>query len=337
MQQRGLGERVALAMPVEETIVGRSVCIQQVRQVVQQVARYPNVTVLLQGESGTGKEVVAHAIHALSARASHAFVDINCAALPETLIETELFGAESGAFTDAKATHEGHILRADGGTLFLDEVGEMPLLMQPKLLRFLENRRFRRVGGVRELHVDTRIISATNVDLRRAIAKQTFREDLFYRLNVVPIQLPPLRERLEDIELLVEHYLSTLATDMRQPTLQVSPDALTLLTRYTWPGNIRELFAVLQSGSILCEGNLIMPHDLPSHLLTSQRDADVQVYSLATHFHLPPEGLDLPTFLSSIEQTLVCEALARCNGNQVKAAALLHLSRDQLRYRLPRP
>jgi len=338
VQNRGTTfyEHVQQDVPIEQRIVGQSPLMRQVRQVVQQVARYPHATVLLQGESGTGKEVVAHAVHHFSQRASRNFVDINCAALPETLIETELFGVESGAFTDAKTSREGHILRADGGTLFLDEIGEMPLTMQAKLLRFLETHRFRRVGGVRELHVDVRLISATNVDLQRAISKRTFREDLYYRLNVVTITLPSLRERLEDIPLLVDHYLYTIAKETSEQEVQVSPEAMELLTRYEWPGNVRELFAVLQSGTILCDGNVVMPQDLPLHIQTYREDASQRLLALSQQFHLPPEGLDLRALLGDIEQRLVREALTRCHGNQMQAAALLRLSRDQLRYRLPR-
>jgi two-component system response regulator AtoC len=338
VQKRGTTfyEHVQQDVPIEQSIVGQSSLIRQIRQVVQQVARHPHATVLLQGESGTGKEVVAHAIHLLSPRVSRNFVDINCAALPEMLIETELFGVESGAFTDAKTSREGHILRADGGTLFLDEIGEMPLTMQAKLLRFLETHRFRRVGGMREIHVDVRLISATNVDLQRAILKRAFREDLYYRLNVVTITLPPLRERLEDIPLLVEHYLHKHVEETGEQDVQVSPKAMELLTRYEWPGNVRELFAVLQSGMILCDGNVVMPQDLPLHIQTYRQDATKRLLALSQQFHLPPEGLDLRAFLDNIEQQFMREALTRCHGNQMQAAALLRLSRDQLRYRLPK-
>lgn len=324
---------------IEQLIVGRSPQIEHVRQIVQQVAHYPHATVLLQGESGTGKEVVAHVIHTCSNRAARNFVAINCAALPETLIETELFGVESGAFTDAKDSREGLVLRADGGTLFLDEIGEMPLNMQAKLLRFLETHRFHRVGGVRELHLDVRIISATNLDLRNAIARGSFREDLYYRLNVVTIQLPPLRERLEDIDVLVEHYLHKYVQEIgvqEVQSVQVSSEAMEFLTRYQWPGNVRELFAVLQSSMILCEGTVVMPHDLPLHIQTYRENETERLFALYQQLHLPPEGLDVRALLCNIEQRLVHEALTRCNGNQVQAAALLHLSRDQLRYRLPK-
>lgn len=338
VQQRGslLYESVQQDDAIARVIVGRSQPIQQVQRIVQQVARYAHVTVLLQGESGTGKEVVAQAIHAFSQRASHNFVAINCAALPETLIETELFGAESGAFTDAKSSRDGYFLQADGGTLFLDEIGELPLNMQAKLLRFLETHRFRHVGGVKELHVDTRIISATNVDLQQAVGNRTFREDLFYRLNVVTITLPPLRERPEDIPLLVDYYLPKHVEESPEQRMQVSPEAMELLIRYEWPGNVRELFAVLQSSSILCEGNVLTPLDLPLYIQTYRENATQRLVELSRQFHLPAEGLDLRAFLDDIEQRFVREALTRCHGNQVQAAALLRLSRDQLRYRLPK-
>ena len=185
-------------------VVGTSPVMREVAQQMRQVAAAPDTTVLLQGETGTGKEVFAHAIHALSRRSAYQFVDVNCAAIPETLWETELFGVEAGAFTDAKTAREGYLLRADGGTLFLDEVGSMPQAVQAKLLRFLETRSFRRVGSLKEIHVHLRVISATNVDLHEAVARRTFREDLYYRLQVITLYLPPLRHRLEDIEPLVQ-------------------------------------------------------------------------------------------------------------------------------------
>src|SRR5947209_6605672 len=188
-------------------LVGRSHAMQEIVTLIRQVAAYPKTTVLLQGESGTGKDVVAHAIHELSPRAHHPFIPINCAAIPLTLLETELFGVEAGAFTDAKITREGYLSRANRGTLFLDEIGSMPLALQAKLLRFLETRSFLRVGGTKELHVDLRIISATNIDLKAAVAHKAFRDDLFYRLEVITLTLPPLRARTEDIEPLVEHFL----------------------------------------------------------------------------------------------------------------------------------
>ncbi len=253
--------------PIERLgiVVGRSRVMQEIAVLVRQVAAYPMTTVLLQGESGTGKDVIARLIHALSRRADAPFVDINCAAIPETLLETELFGVEAGAFTDARVSREGYLLRADGGTLFLDEIGSMPLVLQAKLLRFLETRSFRRVGSTKELHVDLRVVSATNVDLQAAVARKTFRDDLFYRLKVITITLPPLRERPEDIELLVEHFLQLQSIEGEEP-LRISREALALLQRYSWPGNVRQLRAVIQRGHILCENGVILPQDLPEEI-----------------------------------------------------------------------
>ncbi|SRR5579875_751636 len=321
--------------PIERLgiVVGRSRAMQEIAALVRQVALYPMTTVLLQGESGTGKDVIARMIHALSRRATAPFVDINCAAIPETLLETELFGVEAGAFTDARVSREGYLLRADGGTLFLDEIGSMPLVLQAKLLRFLETHSFRRVGSTKELHVDLRVVSATNVDLQAAVARRAFRDDLFYRLKVITITLPPLRERPEDIEPLVEHFLHLQTLEGEKP-LRISPQALELLQRYSWPGNVRQLRAVIQRGHILCNDSIILPEDLPEEIQQAGSSASSNLYEIQQQLSLPPDGLDLRAFLSEIERKFIQEALARCHGNQVQAAALLHISRDQLRYRL---
>lgn len=315
-------------------IIGKSPAMQKVAHLVRQVAMYPT-TVLLQGESGTGKDVVARAIHELSNRAAYQFVPINCAAIPETLLETELFGVEAGAYTDAKSSREGYLLRADGGTLFLDEISSMPLVLQAKLLRVLETHSFRRVGSTREIHVDLRVISATNIDLKAAAEHKTFREDLLYRLKVITISLPPLRERLEDIEPLVEHFLQVHSSP-EEPALHMNAEAMELLKRYSWPGNVRELRSVIQHGQVMCENNEIRPQDLPESIRRAGDGARVRLQELQAQMHLPPEGIDLLTFLSGIEKEFVREALERCHGNQVQAAALLGISRDQLRYRLQR-
>lgn len=315
-------------------IIGKSPVMQKVAHLVRQVAMYPT-TVLLQGESGTGKDVVARAIHELSNRAAYQFVPINCAAIPETLLETELFGVEAGAYTDAKSSREGYLLRADGGTLFLDEISSMPLVLQAKLLRVLETHSFRRVGSTREIHVDLRVISATNIDLKAAAEHKTFREDLLYRLKVITISLPPLRERLEDIEPLVEHFLQVHSSP-EEPALHMNAEAMELLKRYSWPGNVRELRSVIQHGQVMCENNEIRPQDLPESIRRAGDGARVRLQELQAQMHLPPEGIDLLTFLSGIEKEFVREALERCHGNQVQAAALLGISRDQLRYRLQR-
>lgn len=314
-------------------LIGRSAIMQDVAKMVRQVAHYPSTTVLLQGESGTGKDVVARAIHELSSRAAYQFVPINCAAIPEPLLETELFGVEAGAYTDAKVSREGYLLRADGGTIFLDEIGSMPLVLQAKLLRVLEERTFRRVGGTREIHVNLRVISATNVNLEAAVLHRTFRDDLYYRLNVITIELPPLRRRSEDVPLLVEHFLRMYSVEGEEP-LRISPEALEILQRYSWPGNVRELKSVVQRGQIVCDNNIILPKDLPDDLRIATTGASLRLQELQQQLHLPPEGMDMLAFLASIEQRLIKEALARCHGNKVQAAALLGITRDQLRYRL---
>src|SRR5579863_4229113 len=317
-------------------VIGRSQVMREIASQVYQVAAYPKTTVLLQGESGTGKDVVAHAVHELSSRAHHPFIPINCAAIPTTLLETELFGVEAGAFTDAKTTREGHLLRADGGTLFLDQIGSMPLVLQAKLLRFLETRSFRRVGGTKEIHVNLRVVSATNIDLKAAMQHKAFREDLFYRLEVITLVLPPLRERPEDIEPLVEHFLQLHSSEGEEP-LRVHPDAMELLVGYSWPGNVRQLRSVIQRGQIMCDGREIFPKDLPEELLKASSRAARSLQEIQTQLSLPPEGVDLPAFLGSIERRFVTDALERCHGNQVRAATMLRLTRDQLRYRLAHP
>ncbi len=322
---------------IEQLLIGKSASMRTVIATIRQIAQHPNTTVLLQGESGTGKDVVARAIHLQTHRSMHAFVAINCAAIPETLLETELFGVEAGAFTDARVSREGYFLRADGGTLFLDEIGAMPLSLQAKLLRFLETKSFRRIGGTKELHVNLRVISATNVDLKAAVAQKSFRDDLFYRLQVLTLYLPSLRERPEDIEVLVAHFLDQQNANLsacEQP-LKVDRTAMDVLLRYSWPGNVRELFSVLQHGSILCDEREIFPKDLPDYVCTVSVNETQRLQELCQQMHLPPEGVNLQALLADIERTFIREALERCGGNQVQSAALLGMSRDQLRYRLP--
>jgi two-component system response regulator AtoC len=314
-------------------VVGNSPAMREVAAQMRRVAASPDTTVLLQGETGTGKEVFARAIHSLSRRAAYQFVDINCAAIPETLWETELFGVEAGAFTDAKTSREGYLLRADGGTLFLDEIGAMPQAVQAKLLRFLETRSFRRVGSLKEIHVRLRVISATNVDLHDAVVHRNFREDLYYRLQVITLYLPPLRNRPEDIEPLIRHFLHIYSPE-GEKALRISPEALELLQRYSWPGNIRELRSVIQRGQILCQNREISSEDLPAVIRQSSQSHIERLQELQERIHLPPEGMDLPAFIAGIERRLVQEALDVCHGNQVRAATLLGLTRDQLRYRM---
>ena len=285
-------------------------------------------TVLLTGDSGTGKEVVARAIHRASSRSAGPFVALNCAALPEQLLESELFGYEKGAFTGAYASRPGRLEQAAGGTLFLDEAGETSPLVQAKLLRVLEAREFQRLGGAKVLKADVRLVAATNRDLHAAIARGDFREDLFYRLSVFEIHLPPLRERPEDILLLTERFLEDLSRAVGRPAPGVSRDARELLLAYSWPGNVRELRNALERAVILSEGGLVQVEHLP--IAVAQTGA-ARVASAAA-VELPPGGLDL----DELEKTLVAQALERAKNNRSRAAKLLGLTRAQLYTRLER-
>lgn len=285
-------------------------------------------TVLLTGESGTGKEVVARAVHRASARSSGPFVALNCAALPEQLLESELFGYEKGAFTGAYASRAGRLEQAAGGTLFLDEAGETSPLVQAKLLRVLEAREFQRLGGAKVLRADVRIVAATNRDLHAAIARGDFREDLFYRLSVFEIHLPPLRERPEDVLLLTERFLEDLSRNVGRPAPGISREARELLLAYSWPGNVRELRNALERAVILSEGGLVQAEHLP---IAVARSSNARVASAAA-IELPSTGLDL----DALEKTLVTQALERAKNNRSRAARLLGLTRAQLYTRLER-
>lgn len=307
-------------------IVGESKEMRRVAELVQRVAQ-GNATVLLQGESGTGKEVVANAIHRQGPRADKPFVVINCAAIPDTLLESELFGFEAGAFTSAKSRKKGLLEMADKGTLFLDEIGEMKPQMQVKILRVLETKTLRRVGGTSDIKVDVRFIAATNRDLRAAVRDGTFREDLYYRLSVVVIDLPPLRERMEDMELFAAAFVDEFNRAMGKNITGISAEALRLMKDYHWPGNIRELRNVIERAMVLCDGGQIQPAHLPAEL--GAANAHLQLPAT-----LPAEGVNLEDLVSQMELRLIKDALARTGGNQVEAARLLSISRDQLRYRL---
>ncbi len=326
---------IELDDPIAGMIIGQSPAIQKIITAVRQVASYPKARILIQGESGTGKDVVAQAIHKAGQRSSSpgAFVAINCAAIPELLMETELFGVEAGAYTDAKVARDGLLARAHRGTLFLDEIGSMPLILQAKLLRFLETWSFRRVGGMKEFHVQLRIIAATNVDLQAAVARKEFRDDLFYRLKVVTLFTPLLRDHREDIPLLIEHFLQR-ESSQRGIFLRISDEALSLLLHYDWPGNVRELQHAIELGGILCKDNIIQASDLLSVVSPPQMHVNLQAVDFLQMLSLPIEGIDLPGFLANIEYAFIQEALKRCGYNQVHAAALLGISRDKLRYRL---
>ena len=309
-----------------DNVVGPSKKMKEIIALARKVARSEASTVLLRGESGSGKDVIARAIHYESGRASAAFMNITCTALPDTLLESELFGHERGAFTDAKNQKKGLFELADGGTLFLDEIGDMSPSLQAKLLRVLEEKKFRRVGGTADVKIDVRVIAATNRDLEKAIRERTFREDLFYRLNIIPIDLPLLRERPEDIPALVDHFLAHFSREFKRPFKSVTPGAMARLKAHPWPGNVRELrnalerACLLASSEVIDEGDLLLGRPAPAG--TPGTGADPVV--------LPPGGL----VLEELEKSLVVQALERSGGNQTKAASLLGISRDQLRYRM---
>jgi DNA-binding NtrC family response regulator len=291
---------------------------------INDVAQSASSTVFLRGESGTGKDLVAKTIHYNSDRATRPFMNITCTAIPEALLESELFGHERGAFTDAKQQKRGLIELADGGTVFLDEVGDMPPTLQAKLLRFLEEKAFRRVGGVSDITVDIRVIAATNRDIKKLIEQGKFREDLFYRLNIIGVDLPPLRDRGDDISLLAEHYTELFARELRRPIVGITPAAIKKLTDYSWPGNVRELRNVIERATLLCKHSRIDANDLVIDRLTGP--------SSNNGYEMPMTGIKL----ADVEESLVRQALAHSANNQSKAAKLLHLSRDQLRSRMVR-
>jgi two-component system response regulator AtoC len=302
-------------------IVGVSDAIADLRALVAKVATSPASTVLLTGESGTGKDLVAKVLHYSSDRSARPFMNITCSALPEPLLESELFGHERGAFTDARMQKRGMLETADGGTVYLDEIGEMVPALQAKLLRFLEEKAFKRVGAATDIQVDVRVIAATNRNLEEEVAKGRFRSDLFYRLNVLPITLPPLRSHVEDIPVLTAFFVDGFNREFRKNVLGAPPATLRLLQSYGWPGNVRELRNVIERAMLLCEGDRLEPADFAAVKVTSASADGVE---------LPASGLDL----EQLERSLVVQALKRSNGNQTKAATLLGLNRDQIRYRI---
>ncbi len=311
-----------------DAIIGKHPSMLRLFETIKQVARTGISTVFLRGDTGTGKDLVARVIHHNSDRAANPFVNVTCTALSESLLESELFGHERGAFTDAKLQKKGLFELADSGTVFLDEVGDMPAALQAKLLRFLEERKFRRVGGTREISVDVRVIGATNRDLEKAIEQGQFRRDLMYRLNVVTVTLPPLRARGEDVRLLAQHFVARFAQEFKKPTVQVSDATYALLQDYSWPGNVRELRNVVERAVLLCRNNLVTPDDL----VLARTEPQGWEWNL-DHITLPPDGFDFEK-LRRLERHLLEQALARTGNNQTQAARLLNLSRDRLRYRL---
>ncbi|MBI1876226.1 MAG: sigma-54-dependent Fis family transcriptional regulator [Acidobacteria bacterium] len=304
-----------------DRIVGESGAVKELKTLLKKIAVSPASTVLLTGETGTGKDLAAKVLHYHSDRAAGPFMNITCSALPEALLESELFGHERGAFTDARQQKKGLFEMADGGTVFLDEIGEMAPGLQAKLLRVLEDKHFKRVGGVADLRVDVRVVAATNRNLEQSVKDGKFREDLYYRLNVLAISLPSLRDRAEDIPILINYYVDTFNREFRKRIRGVGADAMQGLRQYGWPGNVRELRNAVERAMILAEADLLTATDFP--MLKS-------ALPISQGFQLPATGVDL----EQLERDLVDQALRRSAGNRTHAAALLGLNRDQIRYRI---
>ncbi|MBA4372423.1 MAG: DNA-binding response regulator [Thermodesulfovibrio sp.] len=308
-------------------IIGRSSEMLKIFDLTRKVAKSDATTILLQGESGTGKDLIAKVVHYESSRAERPFMDINCTALPESLIESELFGHEKGAFTDAKQMKKGLFELSEGGTVFLDEIADIKLSTQAKLLKVIENKTFKRIGGIKDISVDLRIIAATNKVLSEEVKKGNFREDLYYRLKVIPVVLPPLRERQGDILLLGAHFIEEFNREFKKHVKKLSPETETAFLEYPWPGNIRELKNVIERAMILENHEYILPEHLPLELLSF----DTKALNLAgASISIPPGGIDI----EQVEKELIRQALEVTKWNQTKAAKLLTLTRDALRYRM---
>jgi two-component system response regulator PilR (NtrC family) len=317
-------------------IIGRSELMLDVFRMVETIAT-TNSTILITGESGTGKDLVARAIHYNSLRREHPFVALNCGGVPETLLESELFGHMRGAFTGADTNKKGLIEVAEKGTIFLDEIGEMNAAMQVKLLRVLQDRRFRRLGGTEEVQADIRVVAATNQDLEKMVAEGKFREDLFYRVNVIPMRLPPLRDRREDIPLLAEHFLSKYSEQMDKPVHSISNEATVLLQAYGWPGNVRELENVIERAVALERSAAVLPESLPAQLRAGAGQTVAEAGAFTASLDLPPlpdlgEGFDLEARGEDLYRHYIALALERAGGVQVKAAEMLGMSFRSFRY-----
>ena len=321
-----------------EFVRGQSAAMEAVYTVVDQVAQSESTSVLSEGESGTGKELIAHRIHELSARRDKPLLEVNCAAIPRELLESELFGHEKGAFTDARQQKQGLLELANGGTLFLDEVGEMSLQIQVKLLRVLERMTFKRVGGTKDITVSVRVISATNQNLETMVREQRFREDLYFRLKVVPIRVPPLRERREDILPLARHFLAQFNRQFGKTFEAIDAGAEQVLLSYPWPGNIRELRNLFERIVLLSQGTRILPGHLTTAIAPQPARGDATsldtLRSVLEAGQIPDGGFDLEAVLGQIEREIIQRALDRSNGNQSRTAGLLQMKRDKLRYRM---
>ena len=307
-----------------DNIIGNSPAIQPVFSRMEKIL-HTDSTVLILGESGTGKELVARAIHFNGSRKEKPFIAINCGAIPAELLESELFGHVRGSFTGAVADKPGKFELANHGTIFLDEIGTMPLHLQMKLLRVLQEQEVERVGSIRKTKLDVRVISATNSDLDERVRRAEFREDLFYRLNVIPIHLPPLRERHEDIALLARHFLRKICADMRHPICELTPDALTAMESYNWPGNVREMENVIERVVALTDGNIIDRQDLPPQIA-----GNLNKNGLLPVLHIPEEGLDLSETMAHLERHLIQQAMERSHSIKARAASLLNINRTTL-------
>lgn len=310
-------------------MVGNSPALLQIFRQIREVAKHETATVLITGESGTGKELVARAIHNLSPRKERPFVEINCGSLPYNLLESELFGHERGAFTDAKNRKIGLFEESDSGSIFLDEIGEMDMNLQVKLLRVLEDRKIRRLGGNRNIDINVRIIAATNADFKGAIERKEFREDLYYRLNVFPIHIPPLRERREDIPVLLEHFLRRFSKDFNKAMKGFARESLDLMMRYHWPGNVRELRNVVERICIMHNVESIRSEHLPREIFGEAPQSEVPF-----RFEIPPEGIVLDDVVGQVERDLVAKAFQITGGNVAKTARVLNVPRGTLRYKL---
>jgi DNA-binding NtrC family response regulator len=309
-----------------DNIVAVSQEMERVLQIAKKIAQSDAATVLIQGESGTGKEVIAHAVHDWSRREAMPFIIVNCANFPEQMLENELCGHEKGAFTDAKEVKKGLLEVADGGTLFLDEIGDMGVNLQGKILRLVEQRTFRRIGGLKDLRVDVRIVTATNKDLLKLKEEGKFREDLFYRVNVASIRIPPLRERRDDILPLTKYFVQRYNEEFHKNVQKISKGVENFLQSYDWRGNVRELKNVIERAMILGEGDTLLMEHLPIEILGQASKQGGVIEGI----RIPPEGISM----EKVEEALVRQALKMTNGNQTKAAKLLDISRDALRYRM---